>query len=91
MEKKNINLVNDIIIIKNAMEVMDEKIKKLEIEDLAKDEREFNIENQIEILEDKLNDKLDECLCKDEYIDMLETRIIELETQVNDIKDHLKI
>ena len=91
MEKKDTNLINDILILKTAIQVMDEKIKKLEIEDLAKDEREFNIENQIDILEDKLNDKLDECLCKDEYIDMLETRIIELETQLNDIKEHLKI
>ena len=29
MEKKNINLVNDIIILKNAMDVMDEKIINL--------------------------------------------------------------
>ena len=56
MENKDNNLFDEISILKKAMKFMEEKIKKLEIEDIAKDEREFNIENQIDILEDKLND-----------------------------------
>ena len=33
---------------------VENRIKKLEIEDIAKDEREFNIECRIDILEEKI-------------------------------------